>query len=189
MKLTSSRGKGRRPKSTKNLDGYGAPQIPWSKVRGVLDAGFTQAPMSGGPDRHTCWLSTVNADGSPHTVPLGTLWLGGVLYFTSGDGTRKSKNLAKDPRCSITVATRPFDLVLEGEARKVTGKVTLEQVAKAFSARRMEGRGKGWGSHGRIQRPKRRPASLVCLRDGAKDRVRVRHGGAFRRSSLGPLGG
>jgi hypothetical protein len=134
MKLTSSRGTDRRPKSTKNLDGYGAPEIPWSKVRGVLDAGFTQAPTSGGPDRHTCWLSTVNANGSPHTVPLGSLWLGGVFYFTSGDGARKSKNLAKEPRCSIAVATRPFDLVLEGEAKKVKDKATLERVAKAFRA-------------------------------------------------------
>src|SRR5579863_4698029 len=90
--------------------------------------------MSGGPDRHTCWLSTLNADGRPHTVPLGTILLGGAFYFTSGNGTRKSKNLKKDPRCSIAVATRPFDLVLEGEAKKVTDKATLGQVAEAFSA-------------------------------------------------------
>jgi len=132
MKSTSSRTTARRPKSAKNLDGYGAPEIPWSKVRAVLDAGLTQAPKSGGPDRHTCWLSTVNSDGSSHTVPLGTLSIGGVFYFTSGDGTLKSKNLARDPRCSIAVATRPFDLVLEGKAKKVTDKTTLEQVAKAF---------------------------------------------------------
>jgi len=134
MKPTSGRSTARRPKSVKNLDGYGAPEIRWSKVRGVLDAGFPQVPRSGGPDRHTCWLSTVNPDGSSHTVPLGTHWIGGVFYFTSGDGTRKSKNLARDPRCSIAVATRPFDLVLEGRAEKVTDKTTLERVAKVFSA-------------------------------------------------------
>ena len=132
MKPTSSRGTAPKPKSAKNLDGYGAPDIPWSKVSDILDAGFTQAPKSGGPDRHTCWLSTVNPDGSPHTVPLGILWIDRVLYFTSGDGTRKSKNLARDPRCSIEVATRPFDLVLEGKAKKVTDKTSLERVAKAF---------------------------------------------------------
>jgi len=134
MKPTSGRSTARRPKSAKNLDGYGAPEIRWSKVRGVLDAGVTQVPRSGGPDRHTCWLSTVNPDGSSHTVPLGTHWIGGVFYFTSGDGTRKSKNLARDPRCSIAVATRPFDLVLEGRAEKVTDKTTLERVAKVFRA-------------------------------------------------------
>lgn len=100
----------------------------------VLEAGIKQAPKSGGPDRHTCWLSTVNPDGSPHTVPLGTMWIAGAVYFTSGDGTRKSKNLARDSRCSIEVATRPFDLVLEGEAEKVTDRATLERVAEAFRA-------------------------------------------------------
>lgn len=134
MKSTSGRGIARKPKSTKNLDGYGAPEIPWSKVRGVLDAGLAQAPKSGGPERHTCWLSTINPGDGPHTVPLGTLWIGGAFYFTSGDGTRKSKNLARDPRCSIAVATRPFDLVFEGEAKKVTDKPTLEKVARVFRA-------------------------------------------------------
>ena len=47
------------PKSEQNLDGYGAPLIPWSKIRDRLDQGFTQEPEKGGPNRHTCWLTTV----------------------------------------------------------------------------------------------------------------------------------
>jgi hypothetical protein len=40
--------------SERNLDGYDAPLIPWAKVRARLDQGWTQAPGTGGPDRHTC---------------------------------------------------------------------------------------------------------------------------------------
>ena len=61
------------PVDERNLDGYGAPPIPWSKVRERLEEGFTQAPGSGGPARHTCWLATVHPDGRPNVVPLGVL--------------------------------------------------------------------------------------------------------------------
>ena len=42
--MSIDRGAAWSPKSAKNLDGYGAPEIPWGKVRSVLDAGFTQFP-------------------------------------------------------------------------------------------------------------------------------------------------
>jgi hypothetical protein len=65
-------------------------------------------------------------------MPLGALWVEDAYYFTSGPGTRKSRNLDSDPRCLITIATHEFDLVVEGEAAKVTDQEELEQVARAF---------------------------------------------------------
>jgi hypothetical protein len=44
------------------------------------------------------------------------LWLGDTLYFVSGPGTRKSRNLATDPRCSFAISLPDLDLVLEGAA-------------------------------------------------------------------------
>lgn len=40
------------------------------------------------------WVSTVRADGRPHVTPVVAVWLGGALYFTSGPGEQKSRNLA-----------------------------------------------------------------------------------------------
>ena len=65
--------------------------------------------------------------------PLGTVQLDGVLYFNSGPGTRKSRNIAADPRCVISIATHPFDLVVEGRAERVTDASELQAVAKAFN--------------------------------------------------------
>ena len=46
-----------------NLDtSYGAPAIEWPRVERRLAGGMTQAPGTGGPGRHTCWLATINAD-------------------------------------------------------------------------------------------------------------------------------
>ena len=118
----------------RNLDGYGAPMIAWSRVRDVLANQLTQAPDTGGPNRHTAWLSTANADGSPHVRPLGVVSVAETWYFTSGPGTRKSRNLGRDPRCVLSVATHPFDLVIEARAERVTDAAELQTVADAFAA-------------------------------------------------------
>ncbi len=129
----------KEPLSERNLDGYDAPPIAWARVRERLDQGVTQPPGTGGPDRHTYWLATTNPDGSPHVMPLGVFWVDGAFYFNAGPGTRKARNLANDPRCVITVATHPFDLVVEGEAVKVTDDAELRRIADVFAA-------EGWES-------------------------------------------
>lgn len=122
------------PTSSRNLDGYGAPPIEWSRVRDVLDGNSTRAPDTGGPDRHTSWLTTINPDGSPHVMPLGAIHVEGTAYFTSGPGTRKSRNIERDPRCVLSVATHPFDLVIEGTAERLTDAGVLRRVAATYAA-------------------------------------------------------
>jgi Pyridoxamine 5'-phosphate oxidase len=118
--------------TSKNLDGYGAPPIGWERVRDTLSSEITQAPETGGPKRHTAWLTTINSDGSPHVTPVGVAQLGGVWYFTSGAGTRKARNIAADPRCVVSVATQPFDLVIEASTARVTGAEELRSVADNY---------------------------------------------------------
>src|SRR4051795_7668833 len=101
----------------KNLaDLYELPTLDWSAIAATLDTGVTQAPDTGGPNRHTCWLATIDADGRPHVTAVGALWVDGAFWFETGEHTRKGRNVARDPRCTLSVATHEFDLVVEGEA-------------------------------------------------------------------------
>jgi hypothetical protein len=52
------------------------------------------------PDRHTTWLATSNADGTPHVAAVGALPIDGVLCVISGLGTHKSRHLAREPAAS-----------------------------------------------------------------------------------------
>ena len=120
---------------TKNLaDLYGTPLLDWDRVEARLDAGVHQAPGSGGPNRHTCWLATINDDGSPHVTGIGALWVDGDFWFESGRQTRKGKNIARDPRCTLSVATQDFDLVIDGEAHLVTDPATVADLAGRWNA-------------------------------------------------------
>lgn len=125
---------GIQPLEEKNLDGYGAPPIAWSRVRERLEQGITQSPGSGGPGRHTSWLATVRPDGRPHIMPVGTLWADDAFYFNAGPATRKAKNLAHNPHCVITIATHDFDIVVEGVAAKVTDEASLQRIASVYAA-------------------------------------------------------
>ena len=117
---------------TKNLS-HELAALDWSDVEAVLASGFTQAPDTGGPSRHTCWLATVNPDGSPHVTGVGSLWLDGTFWFVSGDTTRKGKNLARDPRCSISVAVGDYDVVVEGTAVRVTDPAVVARRVKDYN--------------------------------------------------------
>jgi len=122
----------KEPTSKKNLDGYGAPIIPWQKVQNRLQQKISQAPKTGGPDRHTAWLATSNPDGKPHVMPVGILFIDDAFYFTSGPKTRKARNIARNPDSVISIATHDFDLVVEGSATRVVDHAHLQRIADAF---------------------------------------------------------
>ena len=118
----------------KNLDIYGDPPIPWSRALDALEAPQdAQAPR-------TTWLSTVDPDGCPHLAGVGALWVDDKFYFTSGPGTRKSRNLAANPNCALSMALPGLDLVVEGRAAKVTDQATIERLAQRYADQ-------GWPAH------------------------------------------
>jgi hypothetical protein len=119
----------------KNLaDLYDLPLMEWATIETRLDAGVTQAPGSGGPNRHTCWLTTINSDGSPHLTGIGALWADGSFWFETGATTRKGRNVARDPRCALSVATQDFDLVVEGTAVHVTDPESVAKRAEDWAS-------------------------------------------------------
>jgi PPOX class probable F420-dependent enzyme len=120
--------------ATNLADLYHSPLLDWAPIQARLAAGLSQAPGTGGPDRHTCWLATINPDGSPHVTGIGALWADGCWWFETGRDTRKGKNLARDSRCTLSVAAREFDLVVEGEATLVTDAATVADMAARWAA-------------------------------------------------------
>src|SRR5687768_13371204 len=109
----------------------GLPPVDWAAVIEKLDAGSAPAPDA--HNARTTWLSTVNEDGSPHVTPVGALWLDGAFWFQTSAGTRKGRNVERDPRCSIAASIRDADVVIEGDAARVTDPATVARVAKAWA--------------------------------------------------------
>jgi hypothetical protein len=109
----------------------GLPPVDWATTVETLEAGT--APASDAVNSRTTWLSTINEDHSPHLTAVGAIWMDGTFWFQTGTRTRKGRNVARDPRCSIAVSIRDSDVVLEGDAVRVTGVSALTPVAKAWA--------------------------------------------------------
>src|SRR5216683_4989348 len=108
----------RKPAEATNLDRYGNPELPWSRLHDLLALG-PKGPEAG------FFLGTVRPDGRPHTAGIGVVWHDGDLYFTSGPGTRKARNLASNPACTISVKFPGMNVTLVGKAMRVAGPAIL----------------------------------------------------------------
>lgn len=113
---------------------YHLPLLDWAAIQARLDNGLPQAPGSGGPNRHTCWLTTLNPDGGPHVTGIGALWAEDAFWFETGQQSRKARNIARDPRCVLSVATADFDLVVEGTGEQVTDPATVARMAQRWAS-------------------------------------------------------
>lgn len=108
----------------------GLPPVDWAAIAEKLDAGSAPAPDA--HNARTTWLTTLNADGSPHVTPVGALWLDGAFWFQTG-ATRKGRNVERDPRCAIALSIRDADVVVEGDATRVTDPDLVARIAQAWA--------------------------------------------------------
>ncbi|WP_109472555.1 pyridoxamine 5'-phosphate oxidase family protein [Ornithinimicrobium cavernae] len=117
-----------------NLDTlYGGGPLTWETARTAVGEALPKAETA-------VFLGTVRPDGRPHSAGVGALWLEEDLYVVTGPDTRKSRNLAENPHCTLSVRTAVGDIIFEGTASRVTDAQTLEAVAAAYR----EG---GWPVH------------------------------------------
>jgi hypothetical protein len=115
----------RQPSETTNLDIYGHEALPWSRPHDTL--------VNLDPSENVTWfLGTVGSDRRPHAAGVGAMWDDGDIYLVSGPETRKSKHLAANPACSISVRLPGLDLVFEGTATRVTDTPTLQRLAAHY---------------------------------------------------------
>jgi general stress protein 26 len=95
------------------------------------------ATQSALADAELFWVSTVRVDGRPHTTPLVAVWLEDALYFCSGAEEQKSVNLRENSQVVLMTGTnewdRGLDVIVEGEAVRVTDAHELERAADAWT--------------------------------------------------------
>jgi hypothetical protein len=109
----------------------GLPPVDWDEMAARL--GSRTRPDPDAHNAFTTWLTTLNEDGSAHVTAVGAMWVDGAFWFQTGDGTRKARNVARDPRCSLAVSVRDADVVIEGDATRVTDPDVVARIAKVWA--------------------------------------------------------
>jgi PPOX class probable F420-dependent enzyme len=102
----------------------GAPATSWEDAVDLLAA----AELS--------WVTTLRADGRPHVTPLITVLVEDTVYFCTGPEEQKGRNLARNPAVVLITGANNLhggtDVVLEGDAERVTGRDALAFLADAW---------------------------------------------------------
>ena len=100
---------------------------PWAEVASTLEGA------------ELYWLTTVRADGRPHVTPLIGVWHDGAVHFCTGSGEQKARNLEHSAKVALTTGTNTWaaglDVVVEGEAVRITDNAKLQALADAYEAK------------------------------------------------------
>jgi general stress protein 26 len=114
-------------KFDERFSGRDAEATPWAAAREVLES----AQLS--------WVMTVRADGRPHVTPLVAVWLDDAVHFSTGPREQKAVNLAGNSHVAITTGCNTWDqgldVIVEGQAERVTDRATLERLAAAWASK------------------------------------------------------
>jgi general stress protein 26 len=82
------------------------------------------------------WITTVRADGRPHTTPGVAVWLDDAIHFSTGADEQKGHNLRANPNVILSTGCndwdRGLDVVVEGRAVRTVDDATLERLADAW---------------------------------------------------------
>ena len=85
------------------------------------------------------WITTVRADGRPHLTPLVAVWLDDALYFCTGPEEQKALNVRGNRHVILATGCntwdRGVDVVVEGEAGRVTDDALLGRLAQAWTTK------------------------------------------------------
>jgi hypothetical protein len=68
---------------------------------------------------HNYLITTVSPGCRPHTMVVWGIWLENAYYFSTGSTTRKAKNLAANPNCTVCNENVEENVIVEGEARQL----------------------------------------------------------------------
>jgi general stress protein 26 len=114
--------------SRPHMPGYGiesSPKglIPWAEAEARLAASVNY------------WLATVSAGGEPHLMPLWAVWHDRALWFSSGGRSRKVRNIAAMPRCTVSTEDAGSPVILSGRATILTDPADIRTFIEVANAK------------------------------------------------------
>ena len=105
----------------------GAEPTPWPDARSTIEA----APV--------WWITTVRADGRPHVTPLLAVWRGRRAALLHRPRGAEGAQPRGERACALTTGVNTqddgLDIVVEGEAVRVTDEARLHRLADAWVAK------------------------------------------------------
>lgn len=98
-------------------------KFPWSRVERLIK------------NARNYWIGTSGPGGRPHSAPVWAVWVDGVLYFSTGDESRKGRNIAKNPEITVHPEIDNEAVILDGAAQKISSPAKLKPVWRTYKTK------------------------------------------------------
>lgn len=119
------------PRATRpHMPGYGIADA--NEGKGLFSWSWATERLS---TARNYWIATTKPDGCPHAMPVWGVWLDDAFYFSTGNQSRKARNLVENPKCVICCEVGEHQIVLEGEARLIEDAELRRRFAEAYQTK------------------------------------------------------
>jgi nitroimidazol reductase NimA-like FMN-containing flavoprotein (pyridoxamine 5'-phosphate oxidase superfamily) len=98
-------------------------RFPWRRASKLLETA------------RNYWIGTTGPQGRPHSAPVWGIWLDNLLYFSTGEESRKGRNLARNPRVTAHPELDNEAVIIEGTAERITDRSKLRRVWNVYNAK------------------------------------------------------
>ena len=92
--------------------------LPWRWAKERLEKGGTY------------FIATADPTGKPHVMPVWGVWFNDAFFFSTGNHSRKARNLAANSRCSLATE---IDFAKRPKKGHIKDTVILEGVAEVIA--------------------------------------------------------
>jgi general stress protein 26 len=79
------------------------------------------------------WIATTKPDGSPHVMVIWGLWIDGEFWFSTGQKSRKGRNLTGNPHCVICSDNAAEAVIVEGVAELFDEAAVMKRLYAAYN--------------------------------------------------------
>ena len=107
------------------MPGYGLPR----GTKGLLPWRWAETRLT---RSHNYWLMTVKPDATPHAMLVWGIWADRRFYFSTGRESRKARNLAANPACTIGTERADEAVIVEGTATEVRDTKRIEKLGAVY---------------------------------------------------------
>ncbi len=112
------------------MPGYGV--LPADQGTGLLPWSWAQERLGAA---RNYWVATLWPDGRPHLSAVWGGWHADAVWFTCSARSRKARNLAADPRCTMSTEDSADPVVVEGLAEVVRDLDTIRALVDVLNAK------------------------------------------------------
>ncbi len=100
-----------------------AEEITWSEVVARLDAS------------RNYWLTTVDAGGAPHAVPVWGVVVAGALHLYASRTSAKARHVSRDPRVALHLESAEDVVIVDGRLEDLGQPTAHREVMTALDAK------------------------------------------------------